>query len=268
MDAATQRTTVRDGGGYIDCDRVHTYYETHGRGDPVLLLHGGMCTAETWDAQASALATRYRIYVPERVGHGRTPDIDGPIAYESMAQHTISFMEAVGVESADLVGWSDGALVGLLVALRRPSLVRKLVLMDQFVTLDGAPSWYLPFISGMTADSVPPALAEAYGAMSPDGADHFLIVFEKLHRMWTSPTGVEVADLAHVAAPTLVLAADGGAITIEQIAEVRRGLPDVQVAVVPGTTHGLGLEKPHIVNQLILDFLADEQAPKMFAFTE
>ena len=114
--ALTEASTVRDGGNYIDVDGIRTYYEVTGAGEPVTLLHGGMCTAETWDAQAPGLAARHQVFVPERFGHGRTPDIDGAITYENMAQHTIAFMEAVGLESTHLVGWSDGALVGLLVA--------------------------------------------------------------------------------------------------------------------------------------------------------
>lgn len=79
---------------------------------------------------------------------------------------------------------------------------------------------------------------------------------------------MEVADLAHVSAATLVLAADGGAITLEHVADLRRALPVGQVAVVPGATHGLCMEKPRVVNQLLADFLADQQAPKMFAFED
>ena len=259
----TERRTARSGGAYVDVDGVQTYYEVTGDGDPVILLHGGMCAAETWDAQVTALAARYRVHVPERFGHGRTPDIEGPITYENMARHTIGFMEALGLQSAHLVGWSDGALVGLLVTLRRPGLVGKLVLIDQFVTLEGAPPWYLSMINAMAADKIPPGLTEAYAALSPDGGDHFPVVFDKLHRIWTSPTGIELADLANVNRPTLVVAADGGAITMEHLAQARRALPDAQAAVVPGATHRLCQEKPHIVNQLLLDFLADEPAPKM-----
>lgn len=259
---ATDRRTARPAGASVEVDGVRTYYEVSGDGDPLVLLHGGMCTAETWDAQAPALAARYRVHVPERFGHGRTPDIDAPITYENMARHTIGFIEALGLQSAHLVGWSDGALVGLLVALRRPGLVRKLVLIDQFVTLDGAPPWYLPMINGMAADKIPPGLAETYAALSPDGGDHFPVVFDKLHRIWTSPTGIELADLSNVDRPTLVVAADGGAVTMKHIAQVRQALPDAQVAVVPGATHRLCQERPHIVNQLLLDFLADETAPK------
>ncbi|MCA1843800.1 MAG: alpha/beta hydrolase [Actinobacteria bacterium] len=209
-----------------------------------------------------------RRYVPERHGHGRTADVDGPITYESMAQHTIRLMEVLGIESAHLAGWSDGALVALLVALRRPKLVRKLVLIDQFITLEDAPPGYLPFISGMTAENVPPGFAELYGALSPDGPDHFAVVFDKLHDAWVSDTGLEVADLARVQAPTLVLAADSGAVTLQQLSDVHATLPDSQVAVVPGTSHGVGMEKPHIVNPLIADFLSDDQVEKLFALPE
>ena len=87
-----------------------------------------MCTAETFDGQTGALAEHFRVYVPERRGHGRTADVPGPITYEIMAQDTVAFIEALGIERAHLVGWSDGALVGLLVALWRPELVGKLVL--------------------------------------------------------------------------------------------------------------------------------------------
>jgi len=253
---AADPATIRDAGNFVDLNGVRTYYEVHGSGDPVILLHGGMCTAESWDAQTSALAEQHEVYVPERFGHGRTPDIQGPITYENMAGHTIAFMEAVGLDSAHVAGWSDGALVGLLVAMRRPSLVRKLVLIDQFVTLDGATSWYRPFVTSMTADKAPPAMAERYASLSPDGPGHFPVVFEKLHRIWAADTGVEVADLAHVSAATLILAADGGAITLEHAADLRRALPAVQVAIVPGATHGLCIEKPHIVNKLMTDFLS------------
>lgn len=255
-------------GNYVDIDGVHTYYEVTGTGDPVILLHGGLCPAETWDPQTAALAEQYRVYVPERYGHGRTPDIDGPITYENMARHTIAFMETLGIESAHLAGWSDGALVGVLVALRRPKLVRKLVWIDQYVTLNDAPPGLVPFLATMSVDTAPQPFVELYGAVSPDGPDHFQVVLDKLRTMWTGETGVDVADFEHVVASTLLLASDDGGMTLEHLAAVRRALRDVQVAVVPGTSHALMMEKPDVVNQLLLGFLADEQLPKLLSFNE
>jgi pimeloyl-ACP methyl ester carboxylesterase len=255
--------TTRNG-NYVDVRGLATYYEVTGAGEPVVLLHGGMCTAETFDLQTSSLSERYRVFVPERFGHGRTPDVDGPITYENMAEHTVSFMDTIGLESASLIGWSDGALVAALVALRRPKLVGKLVLVDQFISLDRTPASYVPFMQGMTVDTFPPAIAELYKAVSPDGPDHFSAVFDKLHAMWLAPTGIEVSDLTRIAAPTLVLAADDGAVTAAHAGEIIASLSDAQLAVLPGTTHGLLMEKPHLANRLLLDFLADEQAPKLF----
>src|SRR5437879_5994609 len=118
----TQEDNPARTGAYVDAGGVRTYYAVEGEGEPLILLHGGGATLETFDGETSALASKYRVYLPERRGHGRTPDVEGPITYEIMAQDTIAFLEATGIASAHLVGWSDGALVGLLVALRRPDL--------------------------------------------------------------------------------------------------------------------------------------------------
>ena len=151
---------VRD---YVDAGGVHTYYEAQGAGDPVVLLHGGMCTIETWGAQVPAFVERYRVYLPERRGHGRTPDVEGPMTYAGMAEDTIAFLDALAIGPAHLVGWSDGALVGLLVAMRRPDLVRKLVLIGQAVTLDGARPEFVAMLENMR-EVLPPMLEEAYVA--------------------------------------------------------------------------------------------------------
>jgi pimeloyl-ACP methyl ester carboxylesterase len=116
----SEQQRTRDG-GYVDAGGVRTYYEVAGEGEPLILLHGGMCTAETLGAQTPALAEHFHVYVPERRGHGRTPDVEGPITYEIMATDTIAFMEAVGIASADLVGFSDvrGGVARRPRALRR-----------------------------------------------------------------------------------------------------------------------------------------------------
>src|SRR4051794_5067126 len=95
---------------YVDAGGVHTYYEAVGEGEPLVLLHGGLCTVETWEGQTPVLAEQYRVYAPERRGHGRTADVEGPITYQIMARDTIAFMDALGIKAAHLVGWSDGAL--------------------------------------------------------------------------------------------------------------------------------------------------------------
>ncbi len=137
----------RTGGGYIEAGGLHTYYEVHGEGDPLVLLHGGFCPLETLDGLTPTLAQSYRVIAPERRGHGRTADVEGPITYDNMAADTIAFLDAVSVSGAHLVGWSDGAIVALLVARERPALAGKLVLIGQPVNFDGVPAEMLSMLS-------------------------------------------------------------------------------------------------------------------------
>jgi pimeloyl-ACP methyl ester carboxylesterase len=255
--ATTEQPRMRDG-EYVDAGGIRTYYEVAGSGEPLILLHGGMCSAETLDGQARVLAEHYRVYVPERRAHGRTPDVDGPITYEIMATDTIAFMESVGIESAHLVGWSDGAMVAVLVALRRPELVRRLVLIGQAVNLEHLRPDVKAMMEGLTVEVLPPMLRQLYAAASPDGPEHFDVVFDKLAELWRSDPGIDFAQLERVTAPTLVLLGDRDMVSLEHAAAMQRALPVAQLGVVPGATHGLPMEKPQLTNRLVLDFLAAE----------
>jgi pimeloyl-ACP methyl ester carboxylesterase len=251
-------------GSYVDLDGLRTYYEVHGSGDPVLLLHGGFVTAESWEAQTAALAGQYRVYVPERRGHGRTPDAPGPITYEIMARDTINFIEALDIGPAHLIGWSDGGNVALEVALARPELVRKLVMIGAAIHMSGFGPDLLAFLPQFTIDVLPPTLRETYDRLSPDGPEHFPIVFEKLITLWRSEPQHALTDVAHLEMPTLHLIGDDDDVTVEHAAAVQQAMPNAQLAVVPGTDHGVIFEKPEVVNRLLLDFLADEQVTKIF----
>jgi pimeloyl-ACP methyl ester carboxylesterase len=242
-------------GAYVAAGGVHTYYEVTGSGDPLVMLHGGMCTAETCDAQVPALAEHYRVFVPERRGHGRTPDVEGPITYSIMADDTIGFMEALGIGPAHVIGFSDGGAVALLAALRRPDLVRKLVLIGQWANSDGAAPETRAMMESLSADVLPPMLNALYAAVSPDGPDHFEAVFEKLKPSWLGGDDVELSELAEIPAPTLVLLGDRDMLTVEHAAAMQRALPNAQLAVVPGARHSLPWDRPELVNRLLLDFL-------------
>lgn len=249
-------------GDYVDANGVRTYYETTGKGDPLVLLHGGMASARSWFGQVPTLSQHYRVITPERRGHGRTADVDGPITYEVMAADTVAFLDAVGTGPAHLLGWSDGAVVAVMVALHRPDLVRKLVLVGQYYSLDGA-------VEGATAaltdhrEGFEAMVREEYAALSPDGPEHLAVVLDKVMRMWRQEPDISLETLADLQAPTLQMQGDQDIVTVEYSAAFVRALPTAQLAVVPGASHGLPLEKPDLVNRLVLDFLADDQQPLM-----
>src|SRR5512133_2094025 len=117
-------------GTYVQLGAIRTWYDERGEGEPLVLAHGGVSDARFFDKNIDALAERFHVYTPERRGHGHTPDVEGPITYQLMADDTIAFLDQVVREPADLVGHSDGAFVAMLVAMQRPELVNRLVMIS------------------------------------------------------------------------------------------------------------------------------------------
>jgi pimeloyl-ACP methyl ester carboxylesterase len=234
---------------------VNTWYDEAGTGEPLVLLHpgGAGVDARALGPNLGPLATHFRVYTPERRAHGRTPDVDGPITYEAMAQDTIAFLETVVGGRAHLVGYSDGAIVALHVALQRPDLVDRLVLVAGVFHVSG----WLPHL--LDAVTEPPAFLERlYAELSPDGPEHYPVVVEKLATMRTTGPTLTTVDLGGVRSRTLVMVSDDDEVPLEHAATMYRAIPDAELMVVPGTSHGLLVEKPELCNDVIVQFLTTD----------
>ncbi|MGH3260482.1 MAG: alpha/beta fold hydrolase [Trebonia sp.] len=224
--------------------------------DPLVLLHGGFAGASSFFAQTPALvAAGFRTYVPERRGHAHTPDVDGPLSYAVMADDTIAYLEQEVGSPAHLVGWSDGAVVALLLAQRRPDLVARMVLIGQYYNSAGkAPGSEL--VAALDSPEAIALLRRGYDPISPDGPEHFPVVHAKTLRMIATEPETELDTLAAVTAPTLVLQGDRDEVTVEHSLAVVAALPEARLAVLPGS-HALPVERPDLVNPLIVSFLRD-----------
>ena len=248
-------------GEYVELPGVKTWYDAEGKGEPLVLLHGGLCTNETWGAQRLEFASRFRVFLPERRAHGHTPDVEGPLSYGDMAKDTVDFLTSVVREPAHMVGWSDGGIVGLLVAIARPKLVRKLVVIGANFepALHVTPGAEAMF-EGLTPDSPHLAMFRSlYEAVSPDGPEHWAVVFAKVVDMLRrEEPNIPATDLGRISAPTLVMVGDDDLPGLEHTIALYGAIPNSELAVVPGTSHALPMEKPSLVNQLVLDFLANE----------
>jgi pimeloyl-ACP methyl ester carboxylesterase len=244
--------------GHVELGGVRTWYAEHGEGEPLVLLHPGGADARAWAPNLGPLAAHFRVFTPERRGHGRTPDVEGPITYELMADDTIAFLERVVGGPAHLVGCSAGASVALLVALRRPDLTRRVVLISGVFHRDG----WVP--DAIDPDASPPeVLAQGYAELSPDGPDHYPVVNAKLARMnWEEPT-LAASDLSGLTSRTLLMIGDDDEVNLEHAIAMYRGIPDAELAVVPGTSHGLLHEKPALCNTIIVDFLTGRVVPSL-----
>jgi len=233
------------------------YYEVHGAGDPVLLVHGGFCSLEMMRPQLEALAAEYTVYAFERPGHGRSADVDGPIGYDRSVADTLGFMDAVGVTAPHIVGFSDGAIIGLLVALQHPGRIRSLVSISG--NLD--PAGFVADIGSPEAEGADVAddtdtTRELYDRLSPDGPGHADVVLAKLMHLWSTEPSIDPAELAAVTTPTLVMAGDHDVVRLDHTALIADSIPGARLCIVPGAGHGLIDERGPFVTFAVRDFLA------------
>jgi pimeloyl-ACP methyl ester carboxylesterase len=243
----------------VDANGVRHHYEKHGTGAPVLLLHGGLESSESWGAQTPALAEGHQVVLIDRRGHGRTPDVGGPITYEVMRDDTIACIEALDLAGAHLVGWSDGGIIALMVAIERPELVGRIVAIGANARADaytaetratlGPDS---PLVDLMRAD---------YEKVTPDSADHWPVVLDKIQHLWWEAPLDFTDQLERIDALTLVLAGDDDCIEPAHSVEMFQRIPKARLGIVPGGSHAVPLEQPDLVNQMLIEFLDGPERP-------
>ncbi len=238
---------------YLELPHGKAYHEVSGAGEPLLFLHGGYSSLEATRELTGLLAEDYEVHGPERPGHGRTADTPEPFAYDTMVRHTLAYLNAIGLARAHVVGFSDGAITGLLLARDHPDRVSSLVAISANLDPTG-------FVSdeeaagAMTAKQHEQLEAE-YALLSPDGPAHSEVIVGKLVDLWTSEPHIPAASLAGVRAPTLVLAGDHDMVALEHTAVIQRSIPGAQLGIVPGAGHLLVRECPDLIAAIVRRFL-------------
>jgi pimeloyl-ACP methyl ester carboxylesterase len=234
------------------------WWAEQGTGEPLVLLHGGLSDARFFSGNVPALAERFHVYTPDARGHGHTPDVPGPITAELLLQDAVTFLTTVVGGPAHLAGHSLGGATALHVALRYPDLVRRLILISASIRPPGP----------RASDSPWPGLADlirflgpGYGEVSPDGQAHFPVVASKIVTMLAGGPVLAQAELGGVSSRTLLMAGDEDAVSLDDTLVLYNGIPDAELAIVPGTSHFLLREKPALCNAIMLDFLTGPSVP-------
>lgn len=224
------------------------YYEVHGDGPPLILLHGAYMTADLMAPLASGLAAHRQVIVPEMQAHGRTADIDRPITYEQMADDTAALIAHLGLEQPDVVGYSMGAGITLQLGIRHPGLARRMVAASASYSSAGIQpeAWAMfPSISPEMFAGSP--MEAAYRQVAPD-PDAFPTLVAKLKKLDTEEFAWDEEKIRAIPSPMLLVAGDSDVVTPEHMVELYRllggggmgdlaGLPASQLAILPGTTH-------------------------------
>jgi len=217
------------------------FYAVRGTGPTLVFLHGGGDSGEhSFARQLDVFSEHHRIIAPDQVGQGRTPDAPGPLTYTGMMEDTAQLLKLLKLHHVDVVGFSDGGILALMLAVRHSELVHRLVISGVNISPEGLR---------------PEDLEDLRATDNPDPKT----IDEKLAHLWlTSPTASElnVDLLATITQPVLVISGDRDAITLEHTLTIFHALPDAQLCVLPGTDHSTFSGRSEWLNPIMSAFLA------------
>ena len=263
-------------GDRVEVNGMQMYYEVSGEGDPLIVLHGSYMNIPTMGEIIPTLAETNKVYALELQGHGRTTDIDRPITYPNLADDVAAFMDAVGLEKANVFGYSMGAAAGLQLAIRHPEKVEKLVAASTAYDAEGWQPAFKDFIPQMTVEMFTemPVLVEPHRELSPN-PDGFVELAEKLIQLEKEPMQWE-ADVKALKTPVLIITGDADAVTLEHsvalfrllgggvMGDMGKPLPASRLAVLPATSHTAVITQVDLLQAFIEPFLKGETPKGMF----
>jgi pimeloyl-ACP methyl ester carboxylesterase len=254
--------------GYASVNGLNMYYEIHGTGQPLVLLHGAFSAIGTsFGALLPTLAKTRQVIAFELQAHGRTADIDRPLTLEGMADDVAAALQQLGSERADIFGYSMGAAVALHLALRRPDVVRKLVLASVTYNLSGIHPGLMEGLADMKPEMMHGSpWHEEYIQLAPN-PEHFATLFAKKTQMDRGIRDLPAEAIRAIKAPTLLIIGDSDLVRPEHAVEMFRllgggvfgdtpaGLPSSQLAVLPGTSHVTLVYRADLLLSIIPPFL-------------
>ena len=252
--------------GYASVNGLEMYYEFYGEGEPLVVLHGAYMSIPTMGEIVPRLAQTRQVIAVELQGHGRTADVDRPLSYEQMADDVAALLGEIGIEKADIFGYSMGGSTALQIGIRHPELVDRLVVASATYNTEG---WYpdmLELVPSITPELFAGSPIEAdYMELAPNPED-FPVLVEKLVQLDSTVQDWSPESIQAISAPTLIIIGDSDSVQPEHAVDLFRlrgggvngdmtGLPNAQLAVIPGATHISVLSHVDTLTPMIVAFL-------------
>lgn len=256
-------------GAYVEVNGMQMYYEVSGEGDPLVVLHGAYMNIPTMGEIIPRLAETHKVYAIEFQGHGRTEDINRPITYPNLADDAAAFMDAVGVERADVFGYSMGAAAGLQLAIRHPEKVDQLIGASIAYDATGWQPAFREMIPTMSPEMFVGGPMEAEWQKLAPNKDGFNDLVEKLIALEKEPMAWE-ADVRALQAPVLIIAGDADVSTLEHsvsmfrllgggvMGDMGQPLPGSRLAILPATSHTAVINQVDLLHSFIEPYLQSE----------
>ena len=242
---------------YAEINDLRLYYEIHGEGEPLFLLHGGSASIESYENQIPALAKHFQVVAIDSRGHGRTGDSPLPFSYELLAEDTVALARHLGLKKISVLGWSDGGIIALHLAIHHPDLITKIAITGANFHFDGTTDEFKQLVGDGGNKDLPQELIDLYGAISPDSIEHWPVLLSKLKNMWMTSPNYTIDQLKTIKARVLIISGDRDIVKLRHTVEMFEAIADAQLCVIPGSSHFVPLEKPALFNQIALRFLTD-----------
>jgi len=242
--------------GYAPVNDIKMYYAIYGQGEPLIMLHGGLAHADVWGNQIPVFARHFKVIVADSRGHGRSTRSPQPYSYALMASDVIALMNHLGIDKAALVGWSDGGIIGLDIAMTHPERLTRLYAFGANYNIGGVRA---DVGSNATFNRYIAEIGKDYERLSPTPKEYDAFV-KQIGVMWETQPDYKPEQLAKITVPTMI--ADGEhdeAIKRAHTEEMARLIPGAKLEILPGVSHFAFWQKPDAFNESVLDFLLAPQ---------
>jgi pimeloyl-ACP methyl ester carboxylesterase len=237
--------------GYAPVNRIQIWYAVFGRGEPVILLHGGLANSNYWGNQVPALAKHYRVIVVDSRGHGRSARDEQAFSYDLMASDVIGLMDYLKIRKAAIVGWSDGAILGLDIAIRHPERLIKLFAF----AANSDPSGVKDVTQSAVFNAYIARAEKEYEKLSPT-PDQYKSFLNQISKMWETQPHFTAEQLRGIKVPTWIVDADHDeAIKRENTLFMADQIPDAGLLLQPAVSHFSFLQDPEQFSRDVLHFL-------------
>lgn len=233
--------------GTMTRDSAKVYYETYGSGKPLLLLHPNGGSIGAMKSMIEEFRKDHRVIAMDNRGHGRSTSGGASLTYEQMAEDANALLERLNIKQAEVVGWSDGGVIALMLASRYPDKVTKMVVMGANTTPEGAAPWAIKMVTEMD---------ELFKQMqaSQNHTQDWQLKRQQMDLLLNQPH-ISNGDLKKIQAQTLVMAGDRDIIKTEHTVHIFDEIKRSNLLIVPGATHFLLAEEPKRFNRIVREFL-------------
>lgn len=220
--------------GYSDVNGLKMYYEIHGQGKPLVLIHGGGSTIETnFEKIIPILAKHRQVIALELQAHGRTNDRNADLTFEQDADDVAALLKNLKIDKADIFGFSNGGTTTLQIAIRHPELVDKIILGSALAKRSGVPDWFWGFMANAKLENMPELLKAGYKKVAAD-TNGLQVMHDRDAKRMVNFKDIPDEQIKSIKAAALIIIGDKDIITPEHAIELHRQIANSELAIIPG----------------------------------